>query len=367
MAEPLVLGIDIGSTCIKAMLLQKVGKTYVARDMAIQPIPDIDPDSGIYSSSEEEWQPDWNKIADVLSEMVKKHSFKNLRTAFSLQGNLVAPRFFSFPQMEIENLSNAISFEAQESVPFSISDSLIDWELFPFDLSQNPPKMEGIFVAAHKGAVDTIYNLAYDVGVEPVVVDVDSLAVANAFLEVSDGMVEKNTLLLNIGNRITNLIVLTNEGRIFVRDIFGGGSDATQAIKSIYNMSVEESEELKTGGVFGEPNSQENILKLMENQQTLIEDGFYNLIMQIRDTLRYFISQRYISVLEEIHVTGGCAMLPGLIDFLGENLELPSIGWNVLFDISLQNIHASRKSTFVDTVGPMFAVATGLAMRADIK
>ena len=114
--------------------------------------------------------PDWEKIAETLAHIVKKHSFKNLRTAFSLQGNYVAPRFFSFPQMPVENLSNAISFEAQESVPFSIADSLIDWELFPFDLPQDPPKMEGIFVAANKTIVDTLYNIAFDVGLEPSVV-----------------------------------------------------------------------------------------------------------------------------------------------------------------------------------------------------
>ena len=367
MADNLVLGVDIGSTSIKTLLLQKVGKTYVARDLVIQTIDNIDPESGIYSSTDENWEPDWDKIASTLSHIVRKNNLRKLRTAFSLQGNFVAPRFFSFPQMPIENLSNAITFEAQESVPFSISESLLDWELFPFDLTQDPPKMEGIFVAAHKGAVDNLYDLGMDVGLEPVIVDVDALAIANAFLEVGDGQLEKNTLLLNIGNRVTNLIVLTTEGRIFVRDIFGGGADATQAIRDKYQISLEEAEHLKTGGIFGEPNTQENILKLMEHQQTLIEDGFYNLIMQIRDTLRYFISQRYITMLEEIHVTGGCAMFPGLIDFLGENLELPSIGWNPLFDISLQSLPSVRKSSYVETVGPMFAVAAGLAMRPDVK
>ncbi len=367
MADPLVLGIDVGTTSIKVILLQKAGSTYVARDLVIEPLPHQESSIDMNDTSVESYHLNWELISEVLAKIIKEHGLKKHRSAFALQGSAVAPRFFSFPQMDIDNVGNAINFEAQETVPFEVSPSQIGWELFPPDVNQNPPKMEGLFVAGMKEIVDTVYDMAYDVGLEPVIVDHSAIACANAFLEVGEGQIEKNTLILNIGNKITNLIVLTPEGRIFVRDIVSGGSDITKSISTQYGMEFDKAEVLKTGGIIGQPNNQENITKMMEDKDTLIEEGFYNLIMQIRDTLRYFIAQRYISIIDEINITGGSAMFPGIIDFLGDNLELPSIGWNVLYDISLQGLPAAKNRAYIESIGPMMAVATGLAMRLDIK
>jgi type IV pilus assembly protein PilM len=350
-----VLGVDIGSTSIKAVSLLKGDDGYAARLLAVEPIRPIEGDeSGALS------------VKLALQSLVQKHSLKGTRCALSLSGPDVAPRFFSFPALNSDQeLENAIMFEAREVIPFDLDDALLDWHTFPMDL--DAPKSEGIFVAARADAVNGLYELAKMCGLQPVIMDTDALALANAFVEAGGGKpVELATLVLSIGDRTTNLAVLLPTGRCFIRDIPAGGERVTQVIADKLKVSLPSAEELKTGGEPGRPNTAENLARLEPILSDVLEQGLSELCEQVRDSIGFFMSQRFFDTIDEVWVTGGAASLPGVPEYLSDTFAVPTFGWNPLHDISLVAVPEGNDPEAIDALGPMMSIAVGLAMRVDM-
>lgn len=352
-----VLGLDIGSSAIKAAYLVKGVNGYAARLLAIEPVERQDAEGNDTGPE---------AVADALQRLVETYKLKGTRCAVSVAGPAVAPRYFSFPMLDSpEQIEQAVKFEAAEVIPFDISECLIDWQIF--DPEPQVQKTEGIVIAARREYVDMRYELVKSVGLLPVIVDVDGLALTNAFLESGGGAPpERPTLVVNIGCHSTNLAIITPNGRSYVRDIAVGGESLTRAIATMFNSDIAEAENLKTGGVIGEPNSPENLARLQPELHAILSDGAGQLITDIRDSVGYFTAQRFFAGVEEVWITGGAANFPGLPEYLGQAFGVPTTGWNPLQDISLAAVEEGRNPARADALGPRFAVALGLAMRPDV-
>lgn len=356
-----VLGVDIGTSAIKAALLVKGANGYAAKILAIEPVPLTD------SSGNAAGVPE---IQDALEKLVARHGLRGSRCALNACGDDVAPRYFSFPAMDEAQLDKAIQFEARDVIPFNLDEALTDWQLLPPDPDappDQPSKTEVVYVAARRDYINIRFDMAKAVGLNPIIVDVDGLALVNSFIQAGGGNPpQKSTLLMNIGHKFTNLAVITPSGRAFIRDLAVGGDRLTKAIQDLYHISPEDSEKLKTGGVLGEPNTKENLAKLTPDLRTLLGDGVGELVNQVRDTIGFFTSQRYFNTIDEVWVTGGAANFPGLPDYLAETFNIPATGWNPLADIALNMVEEGKNPGRAEALGPCFSIALGLAMRPDV-
>ena len=352
-----VLGVDIGTSTVKVASLIRGANGYAAELLAIEPVMRSEGDDALPSLAD---------YQDALGSLVKQHGLRGSRCALSLSGDAVAPRYFSFPRMDSpEQVAQAVQFEAPEIIPFELSETLMDHQVFPFD-PDSEGKTEGVLIAARSEAVNQRFDMARAVGLNPVVFDVDGLALTNCFIESGGGAPPpRPTLVLNIGHQTTNLAVITTSGRTFIRDIPVGGDQITSAIASHYGIGMAAAEALKAGPVLGEPNPPENAAKLQNDLRAILSDGLSNLLNEIRDSVGFFTGQRFFETIDEVWVTGGAASFPGLPEFIGETYGIPSTGWNPLADISLTKVEEGRNPARADALGPRFAEALGLAMRPD--
>lgn len=352
-----VLGVDIGTSAIKAAYLVKGVNGYAARLLAIEPVDLFDEEGNDAGPEAQE---------AALARLVERCKLKGTRCALGVDEDVVAPRYFSFPMLDTpEQIEQAVKFEAAEVIPFDISECLLDWQIY--DPEPQVQKTEGMFIAARREAVDLRYEIARNCGLMPIIVDHDGLALTNAFLESGGGSPpERTTLVVNIGHKTTNLTIITPNGRAYVRDINVGGLSITRAISSMYQTDLTESEIIKTGGVIGEPNSPEHLAKLQPDLHAILSDGAGQLISGIRESVGFYTAQRFIQGVEEVWITGGAANFPGLPEYLGQAFGVPTTGWNPLQDISLAAVEEGKNPARADALGPRFAVAIGLAMRPDV-
>lgn len=352
-----VLGVDIGTSAVKVASLIRGANGYAAELLAIEPVVSTEGDDAL---------PSVGDYQEALGTLVKKHGLKGSRCALSLSGDDVAPRYFSFPRMDSpEQVAQAVQFEAPEIIPFELSETLMDHQVFPPDADVQG-KTEGVLIAARADAVNTRFDMARAVGLVPVVFDVDGLALTNCFIQAGGGAPPpRPTLVLNIGHSTTNLAVITTNGRSFIRDIDVGGDQITAAVAEMYRIDRGEAEMLKCGPTLGEPNTPENMERLQNDLRQILSEGLGKLLNDIRDSVGFFTSQRFFESIDEVWVTGGAAAFPGLPEFIGETYGIPATGWNPLADIALTKVEEGRNPARADALGPRYAVALGLAMRPD--
>lgn len=418
----LAVGIDVGTSSVKAVALKRTGSGYALKSVGQADIrrSEFHPEESPQAIAEAPLR--------ALERVSQDSAFAKKPCAFAVSGPRVAPRLFKFPSIPKGEVEQAIRFEAEQIIPFDLAQAALDFVLFDEAMEEGKPVMEGLVVAVHKEEVDKRYVLLKSAGFDPVVLDIDTLALANAYAE-TEGMNERETVaLINIGARFTNLSILHGPRRTFVRDIATGGDMLSRAISEIYGLDLPQAEkrkreaqytpldDLEGGGMgddfggggategFGDTEGFEPIDEgneeyvLLDSDQTgfeagdtmtdgdsfeasgqtqsgmdaaqrisanraVLADALGDLISEIQDTFKYYINRRIIPRVDKVRLCGGTAKFPDIQEFFAGQLGVPTELWNPFARIDVGGVAGKYPPNFLDELGPMMAVATGLAMR----
>jgi type IV pilus assembly protein PilM len=189
-------------------------------------------------------------------------------------------------------------------------------------------------------------------GLRTNIIDVDSLALVNAFnfnYSKTELPENKSICLLNIGSTITNVNILDNASVRLSRDIHSGGANFTKKLMDVFEVDFKAAEELKIN------HPQDKIDKI----RTCVESVLTNLASEIRTSFDYYESQNSSNVVK-IFLSGGASKIPGLKEMLGTCLGLPVETWDPFKQVKIPDtLDRQRLNKFYG----QFNVAAGLALR----
>ncbi len=210
-----VVGLDIGSSAVKAVELKPAGKAFKVTAFASEPIP---PDSIVDGAII-----DGGAVADAIRRLFEQASFKTKEVAASLSGNAVIVKKISLPVMTEAELAESIYWEAEQYIPFDIQDVNLDYQILdPGTGAEGKGTMDVLLVAAKKEKIADYTGVIAQAGRTPVVVDVDAFALQNAY-ETNYGLEPGAVVvLLNAGASAININVLSGDQSLFTRDISHG-------------------------------------------------------------------------------------------------------------------------------------------------
>jgi type IV pilus assembly protein PilM len=233
------MGLDIGSSAVKAIELKPSGKGFRVTAFGIEPIP---PDSIVDGAII-----DGGAVADAVRRLFANSQFKAREVAASLSGNSVIVKKITLPAMTGQELAESIYWEAEQYIPFDIQDVNLDYEVLTPAGTDNQGTMDVLLVAAKKDKIGDYTSVITQAGRTPVVVDVDAFALQNAY-EVNYGFELGTTVaLLNAGASATNINILHGAQSVFTRDISMGGNAFTEAVQRELGLPYELAEQLKKG------------------------------------------------------------------------------------------------------------------------
>jgi type IV pilus assembly protein PilM len=183
------------------------------------------------------------------------------------------------------------------------------------------------------------------------VIDVDSFALANAFLKNFEGAVdpEKTVALINIGDRYTNLDILKGSLLNFSRDIQIGGRDVNESIARILNVDAKLAEKLKH-----QPEDRAADVSMP------IRMVLANIIDELRLSFGYF-ENRFGRGVDDVYLSGGSCNLIGLKEFFEESLGSKTAVWDPLKAFIVDD--ATMQAALTNDVRCSLAVSVGLAIR----
>ncbi|MCX5711945.1 MAG: pilus assembly protein PilM [Candidatus Omnitrophica bacterium] len=204
------LGIDVGSAFVKAVKLKHSKEGSELCSYWLEPIQ-IDLDSTL------------KKLAEGPAPRF---------TTLSVAGASSIIRYINFIKMSADELNNALKFEAQKYIPFALTDVNLDSCILKPDLADN--KMLVLLAAVKKDYLSVRLKSVTDSGIKVNAVDLDSLAMVNAFVHnypQVNPVEHQAVALINIGHAVTNLNILEGQIPHLSRDMNIAGKNFTQKIK----------------------------------------------------------------------------------------------------------------------------------------
>ena len=176
-----VIGLDIGSSGVKAVELKAAAKGYRVAAFGMQPVPsDSIVDGAII---------DAGAVADAIRRLFESNkSFKAKDVCASLSGNAVIVKKITLPIMTKSELDESIYWEAEQCIPFDVQDVNIDYQILdPGTGPESRGSMDVLLVAAKKEKIADYMGVIAQAGRTAVIVDVDAFALQNAY-EINYGL-----------------------------------------------------------------------------------------------------------------------------------------------------------------------------------
>jgi type IV pilus assembly protein PilM len=376
------VGLDIGSSVVKAVQLRRSGKGIELEKFGIAEIyPGGDKKAAAASVRE-------LKMAAVRAALQKANiSAKQAITAVS--GESIIVRYIQLPDMPEEELKNALKWEAEEYIPFHIDEVNIDSVIL--GRAGEGGKVDVLLVSAKKELVNEHVDLVRAIGLTPVIIDVDSFAFLNCF-EINYQPNPTDVIaLINIGAEITNINVYMGGISRFSRDITIAGDTLTTAIQSRLGTSFAQAEELKvTEGAplpavegEGEGPAESGLLdtirgtvekitgeELGEDSQEaiaakVIKNSLNNLVSEIRRSIQFFENQANGRTVQKVVLGGGTSKLRNLDKLFAHELNLPVEIIDPLRRISV--VGRDIDSDALIKSKQMLGVGMGLALRKVVE
>jgi type IV pilus assembly protein PilM len=331
-------GLDIGSSAIKVVQLDGSGRNLGLRGHAIVPLPADAIAEGIIK--------DPTVVVTAIQEAVGKARVKGRDAVISVSGRELIVKKVQLPRATPKEIDDAIQLEAEHHIPFAIDEVFLDYQV----VGESGNVMDVILVAVKKSKVTEYFAVAEEAGMNPVIVDVDGFAVENQWELNAEPGVRETVALIDIGASVMKTNVVRGGASIFARDIPFGGQNYTQAIAQRLNVPVEKAEAAKLGREVG--------LK-WDDVVPALETVSRELSLEVQRTFDYFASTSESERIDKIVLSGGCARLAGLDEFLSSSWGIPVERVQPFEKITCDR--ADREE--LAAAGPVLAVAVGLAMR----
>lgn len=322
-------GIDLGASSIKIVKLKHAKEGIELCDYFIEKASPTE-------------------AVQIIKDKIQEFSLKKVN--ISVSGAQVIIRNANFPKMELTELKQALKFEAQKYIPFSVEEVNLDCYILKNDLPDN--KMLILIGAVKKDFLNQRLKLLQETGVSIHLIDIDLLAALNAFnfnYADDEKIKHKAIALLNIGSIQSNLNIIEDGIPKLSRDINIAGNNITAKISELFKIDLKLAESLK----------QNPIPEKIEKINLAVELALTSLATEVRVSFDYYESQSTTSVVK-IFLSGGGCVHSGLKDKLSGMLDIEVDFWDPFTKI---RIPESIDNAKLKSLSSQLGVAVGLALR----
>src|SRR6201993_5239093 len=337
-----LIGLDIGSSSVKAIELKKTKEGYELVSHGIETLAqDTVVDGAIMDAP---------SVAEKIVSIFDNQKIKAKDVATSVSGHSVIVKRVSMPLMTEEELFDRIQSEASQHIPFDIADVNLSYQL----LEATENQMDVLLVAVKKDKILNHTNVLAQAGKTPVVVDIDAFGLQNCFEVNYEPDAGQTVALLNIGASVMNINIVRGGVPLFTRDVSVGGNQYTDALQKELDLSFEDAERLKRGDSLPSVTD--------EQKQQILRSVSDILTLEIQKTFDFFRATASGENIQRIVVAGGTARVPGLVDLLREEFAMPVEELNPFRKVLINPGKHSEDQ--IRELAPRLVVAVGLALRS---
>jgi type IV pilus assembly protein PilM len=340
-----LVGLDIGSSSVKAVELQKKGGRLELTSLGCE---NLQPDTIVDGQIME-----LNNVSNVITNIFNEHQIKTTRVAAGVSGHSVIVKNIVLPPMSEEELQESFSWHAEEHIPFDIADVNLDYHV----TGNSSDALQVLLAACKSDKIANVKQAIQLAGKNPVVVDIDAFALQNCYEVNYQPNAGEVVALLNIGASTLNINILNGTRSVFTRDASVGGSQYTALLQRELGLTFEQAEAVKRGYPLPEGIEPRPIGPIIETVSDI-------LALEVRKTMDFYratAAEEGEAAIHKILIAGGGSKLPGLTDYLAKRFEVTVEVFDPFREIQVD----PRKfdPDYMKQIVPEMAIAVGLALR----
>jgi type IV pilus assembly protein PilM len=339
MVSASLIGLDIGSSAIRAAETVRGKDGPAITSFGQAPLPPGVVVDGVIR--------DDKAVTAGLKQLWAATRLRSRQVVFGVTNPQVVVRELTLLNMPDKELRKSLPFQVQDVLPLPVERTLLDFQ--PLEDPGQNETVRGLLIAAPKEAVLTAVRTIERAGLHVTRVDLASFALLRAVSRL-DSQVEA---IIDIGARMTTVMVHADGEPLIVRTIPRGGAAITELIAGRLGATFDEAEALKCRVGLHTDDGPETA--------EVVREAIRPLVTEIRSSFAYLTSGARQSRVNRLVLSGGGALLPGLAAALGAQLDLQVI----LADPALRLRDQRRgKQDGADRLRSSAAVSIGLTLGA---
>ncbi|MFC7279389.1 type IV pilus assembly protein PilM [Paractinoplanes rhizophilus] len=339
MAGVIPIGLDIGSSSIRAVEVRRSKDGYALNNFGQIPLPPGTVTGGVVQ--------DPVAITGLLKQLWAGCKFGTKRVSIGVTHPQLVVREMSVANLPAKELKQALPFQVKDALPLAVEKAVLDF--YPLEEPGSNPTVRGLLIAMPKAAVLTAVEAAQKAGLHVVGVDLASFALLRSASRL-DAQVEA---IVDIGSDVTSVVVHADGEPLIVRTVPRGGTEITTSIATRLGVPPPEAEAIKCHyGLHGDGNPV---------TVDAAAEAVRPLASELRSSFTYLASGERQKQVTRLALCGGSALMPGLAEHLQQQL-----GITVMYADSASRLRDTRKGRErgFDSFVPSAAVSIGLTLGA---
>ena len=282
----------------------------------------------------DEWH--WiESITDHLSKELDKglNIPRKSEARIILPAHLLLTKSIKVPWVENSRRQQIIAFEAQQNIPYPISE--VEWGFHV--VADDGVEIEVLITAVKSDLLIHLCKKITLLGIKVVGVSASTVLNYNTY-RFNYPDLEEDSLIIDMGSRSSNLIFL-NQSAFFIRSLSIGGDSLTRNIADSLGISITKAEALKIDYQSGLIKQEDNNFLLLEKTE---QQFMTRLCQEITRSMVTYRQQRKENNPSIIFLTGKASLVPGLASFVHSKVNVKVEFFNGLKNVVLEDIYKEK-------------------------
>lgn len=343
MASDITVGLDIGTSSIKAVVLSHHGKLpkLVSFGSIVSPQPGLVSDNDL----------DMDTVARSIKNLFEAIKAPTSNITSALPESKIFTRVINdLPFLTDEELYSAIRYSAEEFVPLPTDQVNLYWQVL--DRSKQKNFTMVFVVASPKNTVNKYLKVLGKAGIVPVALETELVAASRALM--GNNQFAPTSLLIQLGAASTDFAVVSKGLIIMTRSISTGGVALTRSISQYLNFEMTQAEEYKK--VYGLLADQLGG-KIYQVLQPLME----MVVSEASRVIQAYQAKNSQNPIKRVVLTGGGAKLPGVVIYFANRLGMEIQEADPWYFVEKD----PRIAPKLAENAPHYTVSVGLALRGE--
>lgn len=347
MAGRTAIGLDIGTSSVRAAQVSVSKGTPVLERFGQVALP-----PGVVRDGE---VADADAVAAAIKTLWHQAKFTKKEVVLGVSNQKVVVRLVDLPWMPADDLKASLRYQAADLVPMPVEEAVLDFVPLEEVVTDSSRQLRGLLVAAAQDAVLDAIRAVQKAGLKVSTVDLTPFAVLRVAGSRDPLGLSGPEAVVDIGAKVTNIIV--HEGGVpkFVRILLLGGDDVTGAVVERLGIAPADAEQLKRmPAAQADPST--------ADARRVIDAALNDFVDEIRGSVDYFVAMSGGRPLSRLVLSGGGSLADGLAQKLATAARTPVEYGRPFAQVQVGKTGLTPEQ--LQFVEPLSAVPVGLAMGA---
>ena len=291
-------------------------------------------------------------VVAALKTLWKASGISGRTVALGVANQRVVVRQVDLPWLPATELKAALPLQVQDYLPLPVDECVIDFHVTEEVVKGESRLLRGLLVAAARDMVLANVQAVEAAGLRVGSVDLTSFAVLRSTGQPHSDVATE--ALVDVGARVSNLVIHSDGVPRFVRVLLSGGQDITDAIVERVGVPADLAESVKRGGD-GDLSDTE-----LERAHAAVEVMLDAFVDDIRSSIDYYTTSTPQFPVERIVMSGGGSLLPGIQERLAAATRRPVVAADTMGGLQIGRTGLDEDQ--LAAVQPLAAVPVGLAL-----